>query len=206
MATTITLTAATGSTRYATVAQLKTYLGLSGSGEDSLLGDLLDRATTAIEQYTRRVFEAASDTTRYFDAVDDVEDRRLWFDREICQITTVTNGDSTTVSSDDYVTEPRNDAPYYALTLKSGSTVTWTYSDDAENAISVTGRWAYSTEPPADIVHATVRLAGFFYKQKDAQVFETTAQPDMGMITVPQSIPRDVRAILFPYRRRMYRR
>jgi hypothetical protein len=44
-------------------------------------------------------------------------------------------------------------------------------------------------------------LAGYYYRQKDAGVFDTTAIPDMGVIQVPQGIPRDVQLILNPYRK-----
>jgi hypothetical protein len=189
---------------YAAKTDLKTYLGISGSGDDTLLEVLLTRAQALVDAYCGRTFEAAADVTRYFDAELDVEGRRLWLDHDLCQITTVTNGDGVPVTA--YVSEPRNDSPWYALTLKESSSVAWTYMTTPESAIAVKGRWAYSVTPPADVVHATLRLAGFLYRQKDAQAYETTAAPDGGMITVPQSIPRDVRAMLWLYRQRVYRR
>ena len=39
----------------------------------------------------------------------------------------------------------------------------------------------------------------FKYRQKDAQVFDVTAVPDAGVITVPQGIPADVKRILRSY-------
>jgi len=191
---------------YTTAANVKTYLKITGSGDDTLIGDLITRAQKAIESYCGRVFEAASDTTRYFDAVEDVAGRRLWLDKDLCAITSVTNGDGDTVSSADYVTQPRNDTPYYALTLVTSSTVSWTYTDDPEDAIAIVGKWAYSTTAPADIVHATIRLASYYYRQKDAQVFGVTSNPEQGQLQIPEGIPRDIRAMLWPYKLRTYAR
>lgn len=181
---------------------LKTYLGITGSGDDALLTALIARAQAAIEQHTHRVFEASADTTRYFDAWRDTDGFLLTFDEDICAITSVTNGDGTTVTSGQYVTEPRNRTPYYAIRLRStNGMVDWVENatNGPENAIAVEGKWAYSTTPPADIVHATVRLAAFYYRQKDAQVFDVAAIPGAGVIQLPQGVPADVQNILRPY-------
>jgi hypothetical protein len=51
---------------YATLAQLKTYLGVTSTADDALLTDLLTRATAAIEQMTRKTFAAPAATARTF--------------------------------------------------------------------------------------------------------------------------------------------
>jgi len=181
---------------YTTAAELKTYLGIAGSGDDTLLAALVAAAQAALEREIGDVFEAAADSSRYFDAVADVDGRRLWFDRFCCSITSVTNGDGTTVSSDDYVTEPRNGSYFYAITLKSSASVSWTYSDSPENAITVVGKWAVTESAPADIVQATKRLAGYFYRLKDAQVFDATAIPELGQVVIPKGTPADVWAVI----------
>ena len=79
------------------------------------------------------------------------------------------------------------------------TTTTWEFDIDGE--VSVLGAWGYSTSPPDDIVHACIRLAGYYYRQKDAQVFDVTAVPDAGIITIPQGIPADVKLILDKYPR-----
>lgn len=188
---------------YATAAQVKAYLGITGTGDDDLIADLVQRATAAIETYTNREFEAARDTTRTLDAIGrHVEGYTLYLDRDLCQITTVTNGDGTTVSSSNYVTIPRNDTPYYGIQIKRTAGVVWTYSTDWEGAISITGRWGYSVEPPADIVQACVRLAAFMYRQKDAPIMAATAI-EAGVVVRPEAMPADVRAALMPYKRLM---
>jgi hypothetical protein len=91
--------------------------------------------------------------------------------------------------------------PYFALTLKRNSGIYWTYSDDAEEAISVTGRWAYSVNPPDAIVQATLRLAAWFKRQPESNIdLETTIQVG-GMVVSPTAIPADVAMILRPFLR-----
>lgn len=187
---------------YASTSDLKAYLGISSTADDTLLGALLTRAQKVIEVETGRVFEASSDSTHYFDAVADVSDMRLWLDGDLASITAVLNGDGTTVASTEYVTEPRNAAPYYALHIKGSAGKSWTYDDDPQNAITVAGKWAYSASAPADIVHATIRLASWLYRQKDSGMDGDRVLSADGVLIMPASIPADVQAILKPYKRR----
>lgn len=185
---------------YATASDLKTYLDISGTTDDMLLAAMISRAQAIIDRETGTTFEAANDSTRYFDAVRDVDGRVLLFDHWCCALTSVTNGDSTTVTTSEYVTEPRNVDRFYAIRLLGSSTQGWTYTTDAENAITVVGRWAYSTTPPADIVHATLRLAAFLYRQRD-NANDVDRAIVVGNATVlPAQIPADVLGIIRSYR------
>ena len=186
---------------YTTAALVKTYLSISGSGDDTLIGDIVTRSQKIIDAYCRRTFEASGDTTRYFDPTIDVVGRTLLLDADLCAITTLTNGDGNVVSSGNYVKEPRNSTPYRALTLKSSATISWTYSTTPENSISILGKWAYSTAAPDDIVHATIRLASYLYRQKD-NVRDVGGDIiiDAGIVRAV-TLPTDVQALLAPYRR-----
>lgn len=190
---------------YCTNSDVKTYLGISSTSDDTLLTSLISRAQAAIDTHCRRTFESSTDTREFTVGVD-TEDRMLYFDEDIVTITTVTsNADSTsstTVSSTEYVTHPRNVKPYYAIEIKPSVNKDWNFKNDPQGGVTVAGDWAYSTAPPADIVHACIRLSAFYYRQKDAQVFETTAIPDAGIVTVPLSFPEDVKALLAPYVKR----
>lgn len=193
---------------YVTLSDVKTYSGISLSTDDSLITSLIDRAQKAIETKTHRIFEASVDTTKYF-SVDNTGWRTLYFDEDICAITTIkTNADNGSggiiIPSTDYVTEPRNRTPYYAIKILSSSSYDWEYTDDPENGISITGKWAYSLTPPDDIKHACIRLVNYYYHQKDAAVFDTTAIPDAGVIQIPQGIPADVEILLSPYVKPVY--
>ena len=186
---------------YCTVASLKRYLGISSTvtTDDVLLTELIQSAQAIIDRYTGRTFEAATDTTRYFDAVHDVDGYELIFDADICAITTVTNGDAVVVSSSEYTTKPRNETPYYAIRMLDSAQKSWTYTTDSEGAISVAGKWAYSATAPDDIGAATRRLAAYLYRQKD-NANDLDRAVVVGNATVlPSRLPADVTDMIRPY-------
>ena len=188
---------------YCTVADVKDYLDIEGADDDALLNDLIERALKAIDSHTRRTFEdPGADATRYFTVGEDSQGLDLLFDDDIYSITTVkTDADGTprTITSSEYVTMPRNKTPYYGIKILGSSNEYWDYTDDPEGGIEITGRWAYSSEAPNDIVQACARWAAYMYRQRDAQVFDTTAIPSAGVIQIPQGIPKDVVMLLAPY-------
>lgn len=193
---------------YTTSSDLKGYLGMGVDdvADNALLTALIARAQKWIDSYTGRTFEAAADTVHYFTVGLDTAGADLYFDADCCQITSVTNNadngsNGTAVTTSQYVTLPRNSTPYHGVRLLTSSGVYWRYTHDAEKGIAVTGRWAYSVTAPADIVQACLRLAAYLYRQKDAQVFDVTAQPEMGTLTIPKGMPADVKQILNDYRR-----
>ena len=187
---------------YASLAQLKSYLGITTEDDDFLLSECLDRATTAIDSYCGRRFSATT-TTRYYE-YDAVDGCYLYVGDDLLSITTLTNGDSgaTTIANTEYWLWPRNGGPpYYAIRLKTDSDYSWEV--DTDYMISVAGTWGWSTTPPDDIIQACIRMGAFYYFQKDAPVFETTAFPDSGIISMPTGMPVDVKQILNPYRKRV---
>lgn len=192
---------------YASLAELKAYVGIptGTTVDDTLLTALLARAQAFIESPagTGRVFEAASDTTRYFDAQRDVDGRTLYFDdsSDLCQLTSVVN-DGVTIPLSAIALEPRNATPYFGLTLKLGLDYEWDWDTTPEGAIAVTGRWAYSVTAPLDIVHATIRLAFTYYRQRDnAMDIASPVMSSDGVAIMPTAIPRDVLDTCMRYRR-----
>jgi len=183
---------------YATLTDLTAYLGIDEStADDGLLLQLLERAQAAIDGMCHRQFEAASDSTRRYD-FRSVDCSTLYLDADLCAVTSVVNGDGITIGASAYTTEPRNMTPSYALRLRDVVGLAW---DGWNSDIAVTGKFAYSTTAPADIKHATVRLAAWMYRQKD----NTAGDQAMiaGDVTIlPSRIPSDVEAMLMPYVRR----
>lgn len=185
---------------YCSVADIKTYLGISESGDDALITTLIGAAQAAIDTYTGNTFEAAVDTVRYYDVHGPhIAGRRLFFDKPLASLTSISDGGGLFAATD-YVMLPRNDAPFYGVELKLTTGRMWTYVNDWENAISVTGRWGYSVAAPDDIRQAARRLAAFYYRQKDAPLQDVTAI-EAGVVIQPIAIPADVRALLAPYRK-----
>jgi len=103
---------------------------------------MLDAATTRINSKCGRVFAAAGDSTRYYDPSENIYGNELILDQDLSYITSVVNGDSVNVTTELY-TRPRNETPFYCLGFKTSANSTWTHTTDVQNAISVTGRFAW---------------------------------------------------------------
>lgn len=187
---------------YATLTQLKQYLDVDETlvDEDTLMEACITRAQAHIEAVTRRVFESTSET-RVYNALEDTDDEliRLYLDEDLISLTTATNGDGEDVTAD-CVLLPANATPKYAIELTDG---VWVYEDTPHEAISIEGSWGYSEEPPDDIVQATVRLAAYLYKQRDAAAVDVASYYEGGVLSIPQGVPRYVTMVADHYRRRV---
>lgn len=191
---------------YATVNQLRAYdRDFSSTDNDTDLIDLLDRSTQMMSMLTGLDFEASSDLRR-FDSEVDVTGETLYLDKNLHSISSITNGDGATVSSDNYVTEPRNDTPFYAITLKNFADLVWEADTDGnpEDAIAVDGVWGYtdSDNTPGEIVHATLRIALILYDLPRAggRDFDRPLITPEGVVIGSQQLPRDVSSIISHYR------
>lgn len=169
---------------YATLAQLKSHLGLSGSAEDALLTQLLDAADAFIHGYTGRWFSGVT-ATRSFDHTA-IRFRSLFVDADLLSITSITNGDGSLLVTADYVLLPRNSTPYHEVALTTGRA--W-YT---EQAIEIVGVWGYSVTAPMGIVQAALEYAGLLYRSYDRTIQEMPA-PVVAVETVER--------FLRPYRR-----
>jgi hypothetical protein len=189
---------------YASLAELKQYLGSSLPLDDALLTRLLSATQAMIDRYCQRRFEALSEVRSFTIGVD-THGPLLELGDDLFSITEIRHrmddgGPGVLVSLSDVVTLPAHKKPYYALRL-SRSGLSWQYVSEPYGAVSVEGVFAFSDVAPEDVKQAAVRLAAYLYRQKDAQVFDVVAQPEFGVMTVPQGLPKDVRILLDLYRR-----
>lgn len=198
---------------YASLTELRSWLTSGGNTlpvtDDALLTLFLADAQLLIDGFCHRTFESSAVSAKLFDAVADVRtldtlglqqtgatERTLWlggFDLATTTGLIVVNGDGTTISSSNYVLEPRNSYPAYAITLKSGADVVWTYDDSPEGAISVTGHWAYSQTADSLIKSATLSLAAWAYRQRSSNA--DTDRPLLtgdGVTILPSALPKHV--------------
>jgi hypothetical protein len=188
---------------YCTLADLKLELGIETltAGDDTILSSKIVKAQQMIDAYTRRVWEAAADTTRYYTVGVDTDGRDLLLDTELAAAPTTvkTNADATsplTIPSTDYVLLPRNRAPYYGIRILGNSAYDWRYTNNPEKGIEIVGKFAYSPAAPADIAQACIRLAGFLYRIKDTNAYDVSASAETGQLVVPKGTPADVLNIL----------
>jgi len=186
---------------YATLAQLKTYLNITSNSDDALLTDLLTRATAIIEQMTRTTFAAPATTARKFSREEMLWDGILQRDYlvlpsgvYIAQLVGATDGDNVAVPLSEIDKHPI-DAPYTTLARWDKR---WC---SASQQATITARWGYSITPPADIVHATIRLAAWLYRQRGtANDPDRPTVADGGLVLLPSALPDDIRVILESYR------
>ncbi len=201
-------------TDYINTSDVKSYGGIPSTDtvDDTEVSIMITRAQAYIEEYTGRVFQSDSDaeTARYFTAVDDVDGDRLWLDQDLNTVKSLVAG-TDTIASTNYVTEPRSEGPYFALTMKSQSPQVWTNTDsdgEHESAIVVTAQWAYSSDVPEEIKHAMVRLVGWFYAQSRTSLATTIdlnrveILPSGGFL-MPAQFPADVLGILDLFKKKL---
>ena len=186
---------------YVTLATLRSYLNLDTGAADTRLQACLDAAQAYIDSETGRTFEASTASVRTFDAVGTVDGRTLMFDVDLCSTAACTNGDGSVIAASDFSMEPRNGPRYYGITLKASSGIAWTYQDDPEDAISISGKWAYSTTAPADIQQACLLIAAQQYKLQDNPADADRIISVDGVVIVPSSVPRFAQGVIQRYRR-----
>lgn len=204
---------------YATLEQLKAELNITHTREDVILATKLEDAQAILERAYRRRFEATAEETRYVDyspvAVKD--GRALFVPWDVCRISQIVNGDGRIITADEYVTVPRLRSvsggesllpavaeawPWYAIQLKASTGLVWTYDESPEEAIAITGKFAFSETAPYVVRRATIRLAAWLYHQRDTMtdILAPTASKE-GTTLMPSSLPEDVQAFMKGLRR-----
>lgn len=194
---------------YTSLSAVRAEIKATSTTDDALLTGYVALAQRIIEAPrplgTGRLFEVTLDTTRYLDAPSGATVRGpdsaafvllLMPAGDLCSITTIVNGDGTTLATTDYVTEPRAGTPYYAIRLRGG--LTWQPGDDPVSAIAITGKWAYSETAPLDIQRAALRLAVWLYRSRDNAGFDVDIKTEEGLI-LGARMPRDIRQIIETY-------
>lgn len=185
---------------YTTTAEVKTYLHISGTGDDSLIGDLVTRASRMIDAYCGRWFYARTETRKYDAVGHHITGRLLLLDADLLTITTLKNGDGSTINAADIILRPVNMEPYFGISLRQSSGLSWTYDDDSQACIEVAGTWGYSATTPQVIAHAVVRLAAWLYRQRDSGMDSGQVEvTERGVSVAPARLPRDVAELLAPY-------
>jgi hypothetical protein len=186
---------------YTTTAEVKTYLRITSSADDTLIGTLVTRASALIDDACGRWFTAQTATRKYDAVGNHITGRLLLVDADLLTVSTLTNGDGSNIATSDIILRPINWPPYFGIALKASSNLNWTYQTDPAGAISVTGTWGYAATPPAAIAQASVRLAAWLYRQRDTGA-ELSAEPlisERGTVRPPSRLPRDVEDMISPF-------
>src|SRR5687767_1135016 len=104
---------------YGTLADYKAYstargqLSTSDISDDGVIVDLLEQASRYFDEKSGRQAYPTIETRLY----DVPSDSTLWLDGDLLSVITLTNGDTTVITTANYVTRPNNFTPYYAIEL-----------------------------------------------------------------------------------------
>lgn len=172
---------------------LKSYLGLTGTGHDDTLDMLIDAASEAIESYCRRSFGV----TAHVEYHDGGHDRIVLRHRPVTALTGLWDdlarefSDSSEITSDDYVL----DSDLGILHLDAG-----TFAEGIRN-VKVSYSAGYSTIPD-DLSQACILLAAAWFNQGRAGGDGLRAQTLAGVAHQfgQQPLPESVRQLLSSYR------
>ena len=180
-------------TTLATLAQLKTYLGVSGADDDALLQALLNRVAPAAERACGRTF-AQETVTEYHDGKDDSV--LVLVKRPVESVASVHDDldraytDDALVSADDYVLYPDEGL----IELDAGE-----FRDGLRN-VKVVYTAGYAAIP-ADVTHACVVWAAAVYNRAKEGGDGLSAErlPDLAQEFLNHAMPPEARQILDRY-------
>ena len=184
---------------YCTPDEVKAYnrLNITSADDDGTLAQIIDAVSLRIDEMHNLPaggYAVSADTTRYYQYSDIASNGRLFLDAPCLSVTTLTNGDSTTIPSNGYRLHPRNEECKWFIELLS--TYAWGITTDGE--ISVVGKFGHSTTPPATIVEAAAMWAGSILKRYQAALQDATVNVELGQLIYSAPIPSQVIALLRP--------
>lgn len=115
--------------------------------DNALLTSFIEGASAGVARATGRVFVPYKATYAY-DALgahiggfSGVADTFYMDDDDLLEVTTLTNGDTTVIAGSAYALYPANTYPKNEIRLKGSSGVSFTYTTDWEQAITLAGWW-----------------------------------------------------------------
>ena len=198
---------------YITLAELKTYLGLSGSGQDDNLENAIEGASREIDAICGRFFFQTSSESKYFTPISrtylEIPDLSSTSGLEV-KIDTNDDGthDTTLTINTDFYLKPldagENEVegverqPFthiYILDTRSSER----FDPDIVKSVKVTGLWGFSGKPNA-IKQATFIQSARLFKRKDAP-FSSYGGQDTGSISLQGRIDPDAYELIKGYRK-----
>ena len=222
---------------YCTLANLKAFAHITSTdaSDDTVLSGLIESTSRAVDSFLFRKFFSRSET-HAFDVPDyavpyplslpgytgSTYGRVLFLDDDLLSVTTLTNGDSTTIPATEYNLYPLNEPAKRELRLKAGSSYSFASDTDGnyEGVISLAGVWgacagspsatggwagsaadAISVETMARLELATKIIVTDLYKKRTGQSGEgVVTVTAAGVVVRPAGWPREALDLLLPLR------
>lgn len=173
-------------------------LDITSSQYDTTLASIISAASRWIDRYCRLPDSAFAQTalaTRYYGSKS-ARGNTLHLDAPIVSVSSVVNGDGTALSPAQYRLEPRN-GPWYSQIYLLAS-VAWSFTVDGE--ISVIGKWGMAATTPEPIREAAAMMSAWTFRRYLAGLQDATANADLGQLVYSEGVPKQVLALVSPYR------
>ena len=180
-------------------------------GDDVFIERLLERCSREFDGDTGQWFYAHQQARIY----DVPKGRCLELDAPLLAVTTITNGDDTTMESTEYLLYPLNGPNKAEIRIKQNSSVLWQYnsSGETEGVITVNGQWGYvdrdsvdpeSMMPILNSKSAVLALALAVYKRRYGVGAEGLATvTGAGVVITPRDKSPEYWSIVSRYKRLM---
>jgi len=143
-------------------------------------------------------FAATTSGVRYFDTRS-LHGGTLTLSDPLLSLTSITNADGTTLAPANCRLYPLGGPRYWSIRPLSG----YAWSIVTDGLYIVTGVWGWSSAAPAPVKEAAIMLAGWMFKRYQAALQDNAASPDLGQLVYGEAIPRQVLALLAPFRNGM---
>lgn len=183
-----------------TLANVRAFLqkNTNDTAQDSVIQQLITRASAAAEAYCSREFHATANTTRTFNYLGGGSLFLAPYEaRSISQLRWDTDTTSpTTASSTDYWLD--GIGPTYQTLMLPSLSVTDTPGRVSRRTVEITGSWGFETVP-YDVEHAVIVTVAMWLR-RDVAAFSTTFSIDEQRLERPEALPSSVRGLLAPYR------
>ncbi len=189
---------------YVALSELKTALGISGSGDDDFLNLGIDAAEQAINDLCGRKFTAdgsASARTYRAQSYLAVTDDISTLTGLVVKTDTSADGTfDTTWASTDYQVEPLNNITKgrSVNNLRAIGSYTFPVYGDGQVCVEVTARWGWPAVPDT-VKQAALMLASRLYGRK-ASPMGVIGVGDFGPVRISRSDP-DIAFLLMDYKR-----
>jgi hypothetical protein len=175
------------SSTYATVAELKTWIGISDTVDDTLLATVLAEASLEIDNHVgRHFYQSAAGTVRYYKAR---RTRELWIDDCVTLTAVATDNDGdriyeTAWAATDYDLWPANASadlkPYMKVQVAPNGR--YRFPVEYLNGVKLTGTWGWPSVPEP-IKRACILRAAWLFKRKDSPL-GMSGNADLGFMRV----------------------
>lgn len=190
---------------YATLAEIRAWVGItsvSDTTDDTALEKCVEAASRLIDNETGRTFYARTET-HYYDTPENARTLEIK-DDDLLTVTTLTNGDGTTIAGTEYILYPRNCTPKYSIVIKATSSAYFTCdtAGGTEGAITVLGTWGFCSTTPSLINRACLIQAARLFKRRDA-VFGVAGSNAVGEAVMVWKLDPDVYNSIATYRVRV---